>query len=71
MRLEEGMKITAIFFPDDSAIRVGTLHCQSITVAMQLGQYSLVPWVMETRDGGTVKLWNCEHLAGVELEVEE
>ena len=62
----EGMPVEAIFFKDEAFHKVGDT-CKSITVSMECGQMSGVPW-FEVRDhDDKITLWNGALLEGVEL----
>lgn len=64
---EEGDAISALFFKDDQAIRVGMAKCTAIKVVMENGQMAAIPW-FEVYEGESLRSkWNGALLEGVEI----
>jgi len=62
-----GQRLTALIFPDECEIRVGTANCTKIEVVDVRGEMGYVPWARVSYDGGrATTIWNMSLLAGVE-----
>lgn len=63
---KENEEITEIIFPDGATVRAG-IDCDKITVSLEAGQMSYVPWFEVWKDGKVVKKWNAAMVEGIIL----
>ncbi|MCP4493112.1 MAG: hypothetical protein GY820_38310 [Gammaproteobacteria bacterium] len=66
----EGQELSAVFFQGDAHHRAG-VTCTSISVSMENGQHSGVPWIHVVDNDDIVTMWNAELIEGVEFMPED
>ena len=66
MEFKAGDHIKSIYFCGTASLTVGAT-CDDITVIMERGQMSLVPWFAVWKGGVIVSKWNAAHVEGVIL----
>ena len=67
-KFKRDQKIAAFYYPDDSQIVFGQNGVEKITVIMEDGQMSGVPWFAVWRDGKIDSKHNAAHIASVTLQ---
>lgn len=69
MQFEEGQKIKSIMFENGETISSKNSPKEniSISVSMEAGQYSGVPWFEVYKNGKLISKWNGALLLGVEV----
>ena len=67
MRFREGQEVWGLTWPDESTLQVGMGSCIRITVVMQQGQMSMVPWFMTEHTNGQKYLHNGTDISNVML----
>jgi len=68
-KLDEGVKLNEVlsFCDDGECFVVGRLGCKSITVSMEMGNGSLVPWAVVEKDDDDTVMVNLMHAESVKL----
>ena len=68
--LEEGVKLRTIFWSDTDGGEVvaGQHGCKSLTVVMEHGQMSMVPWCLQVNEDGKRFMHNLALCEGAVLE---
>lgn len=66
-RFFEGEEVSAIFYPDDTCVKVGQNLVEKITVVMEYGQMAGVPWFAVWNDHKIIAKYNGAHIACVSL----
>ena len=70
---QQGMMLKAVWGPmtesgqEGASLNEGPYHCRLITVSMEDGQMSGVPWAKCTRPDGSVYMLNLAMMESVEL----
>ena len=67
--LQEGDKLNRIFWAEDGVTEVGKFGVKSITVFMEYGQMSMVPWVEVKSDDSPTRKYNVAMMDGYEDNV--
>ena len=63
----EGEEVQSIFWPGGGEVTVGHNNCKKITVVMEYGHMSSVPWFAVWDDHEITHKYNGAHLEGVKL----
>jgi hypothetical protein len=65
-KFKDGMKLKSVFLSVEEEVTVGRNNITEITIVMQHGQMSEVPWAKVTMDG-TVYMYNLALVQGVKF----